>query len=426
MKRQLFGAALVKAASFFFAYAANYLLILTLAQEDYGRFSLFMAIASIAAMFVSLGYPQIVLRTVSGVLANGDYNGIGAIWRFSHLWIIGSGLTFLLLALFSLSVVSELDWTLQLIAASAILPMWALLKLHAAVLHGSHLTTIGQGVETVFRPAIFCIVIGIGVLVTADQMQATTVLWLNFAAFSFAFFLAVAANLSRGTYGVLKPSSEVEPHNPGWFRASFSLAIISASQLVIMNTDMVMIGAMMSDEEVAVYRVAMLIALLIGGTNEIVTVVVRPRVAAAFASAHLADVIPTVRRLALLATLAALFLLGVFRLLGEASVARVFGEEYAPAFPLATILIVAQVVSAYLGPVGMMLNMAHLERAHLIVVVCVIAMNVALNYLLIPLFGLYGAAYASLATMCVWRIAGAIQFERHTGIVYLRFRGTKS
>lgn len=426
MIRQLFGAALVKAAAFLFLYAANYLLILTLAQADYGRFSFLMAIASIAAMFVSLGYPQILLRSVAAVLANGDHNRIGTIWRIAHLWIIGSSLAFLLMALVSLEVVPERNWAPQLIAASAILPMWALLKLHSAVLHGSHLTTIGQGVETVLRPAIFCIAIVIGVILAADHMSAITVLWLNFAAFSFAFFLAVMANLSCRTYSVLKPSSEAELLPICSFKASFSLAIISASQLVIINTDVVMIGVMMSDEDVAVYRVAMLIALLIGGVNEIVTVVVRPKVATAFASGRLADVVPRVRRLAVFATLATLLFLGVFHLFGKASVARVFGEEYTPVFPLAIILIFSQVVSAYLGPVGMMLNMAHLERPNLVVVVCVIAINLTLNYVLIPLFGLYGAAYASLASICVWRIAGAIQFERHTSIVYLRLGRTKS
>ncbi len=422
MRRQLFGVALVKAAAFLFAYAANYLLILTLAQAEFGRFSLVMAIASIAAMVVSLGHPQIVVRTVAGVLANGNHNGISAIWRASHFWIVGSGFALLLLALLSLGVISDGDWALQLVAASVILPVWALLKLHAAVLHGSHLTTIGQGVETVLRPAVFCVAISISVLATAGEMQAITALWLNFIAFTFAFCIAIVANLSCGTYGILTSASGLETDNADWFRASFLLAVISASQLVIMNTDVVMIGALMSDEDVAVYRVAMLIALLIGGVNEIVTVVVRPRIAAAFASAELARVVPTVRRLALMSTAASLLLLGLFLLLGEAAVVRVFGNDYATAFPIAVILIVAQVVSAYLGPAGIMLNMAHLERAHLVVVIYVIAANIALNFLLIPLFGLYGAAYASLATLCIWRLSGAVQFERHTGIVYLKFR----
>lgn len=422
MKRQLFGVALVKAAAFFFGYAANYLLILTLPQVEFGRFSLVMAIASIAAMLVSLGHPQIVMRTVAGVLANGNHNRISEIWRVSNFWIIGIGAALGLLALLSFGLVSDRDWALQLIAASAILPIWALLKLHAAVLHGANLTTIGQGVETVLRPAVFCVAIGISVLFAKGEMQAVTALWLNFVAFAFAFCFALAANLFCETYGILKAANGSEINNSNWFRASFLLSVISASQLVILNTDVVMIGLMMSDEDVAVYRVAMLIALLSGGVTEIVTVVVRPRVAAAFASAELDRVVPTVRRLALLATVASLLLLGLFLLLGETAVVRVFGDDYAPAFPVAAILIVAQVVSAYLGPVGIMLNMAHLERAHLGVVIGVIAANITLNFLLIPLLGLYGAAYASLTTMCIWRFAGAVQFERHTGIRYLKFR----
>lgn len=420
MTRQLLGAALVKAAAFFFAYAANYLLILTLTQADFGRFSLVMAIASIAAMFVSLGHPQIVLRTVSGVLANGSHNGIGAIWRISHLWIIGSGLTFLFLALLSLGVVSERDWALQLIAASLILPIWALLKLHSAVLHGSHLTTIGQGIETVCRPAIFCIAIAFVILLAEDQMQATTVLWLNFAAFTGAFMLSIAANLSLATYGVLKARPSVGTTNPGWFRASFSLALISASQLVIINTDIVMIGAILSDEDVAIYRAAMLIALLVGGVDEVMTVVIRPRVAAAYANNRLADVVPEVRRLAVLAAFIQLSLLVVFLALGQNSASYVFGEPYAPAFGIAVVLILAQAVAAFLGPVGVMLNMAHLERTHLSIVICVIAVNIALNFVLIPYFGLFGAAYASLITMLFWRLAAALQFERKTRIAYLR------
>jgi O-antigen/teichoic acid export membrane protein len=417
MRRLVIGVTAVKATATLSSYAAQYTLILVMTQVAFGRFSLLMSVASIAAMVVVLGHPQVVLRSVAAQIASGISHGIARIWRKSHIWIFAaSGL--MLVGFWVFGATSQ-DTALvgQLFWAVAILPVWALLKLNSSLLYGANQTTIAQFAETAIRPfCFFCFVLA--VYLSANDLTVAQALCLNFLAFTLAYGLVLIVNLRQKSFQLLHHLDKASNKNSGWFAASLIFSLVSATQLLILNVDLLIIGWMLGDEDVALYRVSIFVALAIGSVEEVASVITRPMVAIAYNSGKLPETLMRIRKLALVGA----FLCGVsfslFWIFGEKFISLMFGEEYASAYIPALILIAGVTISALIGPIGIILNMINHENAHFRVALFSLLINFVLNIVLIPHYGITGAAIASFITILVYRLTAVVLFTRLTGLSF--------
>jgi len=94
----------------------------------------------------------------------------------------------------------------------------------------------------------------------------------------------------------------------------------------------------------------------------------------------------------------------VFVLFGERFLALAFGPGYAGGHTTLAILALGQLVNAGMGSVGVLLNMTGHERDTLRGVAIAAVANVVLGLVLIPLFGLEGAATATAVTLIIWNL----------------------
>jgi len=106
---------------------------------------------------------------------------------------------------------------------------------------------------------------------------------------------------------------------------------------------------------------------------------------------------------------------------GGTIVAFVFGTEYEEGKLALSILCVGQVCNAGLGSVNLILNMTGHERDVAIGVGVGAALNVVMNLLLIPEFGLEGAASATAMSTIAWNGFLARRVFVRTGLVSIAF-----
>lgn len=102
------------------------------------------------------------------------------------------------------------------------------------------------------------------------------------------------------------------------------------------------------------------------------------------------------------------FILGVLLLAFAPYILKLFGENYLIALPAYYILIVVQIIVSTFGMVPMYMNMTEKQSLfHKIMFVAVI-INIILNALFIPKYGLIGAAISYGVTVLFWNIIVAI------------------
>ena len=89
-------------------------------------------------------------------------------------------------------------------------------------------------------------------------------------------------------------------------------------------------------------------------------------------------------------------------LIGENFLEIIYGNEYVIGTIALKILVIGQMVNAAFGSVGAILNMTGHEKDAVIGMSIAIVVNVALNFILIPVYGINGAAFSSALAFFIW------------------------
>ncbi len=98
-----------------------------------------------------------------------------------------------------------------------------------------------------------------------------------------------------------------------------------------------------------------------------------------------------------------------------------FGPEFDSGYPLLFLLVAGVVARAAVGPAESLLTMSGNQNICAALYALTLACNVALSVLLIPLFGLWGAAIATALSMIFEASALSVTVWRKLGIVMAIF-----
>jgi O-antigen/teichoic acid export membrane protein len=98
-----------------------------------------------------------------------------------------------------------------------------------------------------------------------------------------------------------------------------------------------------------------------------------------------------------------------------------FGPDFDAGYPLLFLLVVGVVARSAVGPAESLLTMTGNENICAFVYAMTLALNIALSVLLIPAFGLWGAAIATTASMVFEAAALSFTVWKRLGIVMAIF-----
>lgn len=186
-------------------------------------------------------------------------------------------------------------------------------------------------------------------------------------------------------------------------RRSYPMSISLICFLIMQSTDVLVLGRYMDLSDVAYYSVAVKLTMIVALVLSSVNAVFAPKISELFAlgdQAQLRLQIRSATRLIFILT-APVILIMIF---GATHILDLFGPNYHQAGTALKILLAAQTINAMSGSVGVYMNMTGQERTFQRILMVAVVANVLLNVLLIPKFGLMGAAVATGISMAGWNL----------------------
>ena len=189
-----------------------------------------------------------------------------------------------------------------------------------------------------------------------------------------------------------------------WKEAAYPLSVVGGLQLMYSYSDIIILGFFHSNEDVGVYRaVGQLGTLVVFGLSAI-NQILQPNFAKLYASKDIDKLqkIVTYSSFAIFifASIPAL----VFFFFGEFILKFIFGDEFVIGFIPLVILTLGQLANAAFGSVGALLNMTGHEKDAMRGMMYSLGINIFLAFILIPQFGMLGAAISTAASLMVWNI----------------------
>lgn len=393
----------LKLSSAFLAFLVSVLLARILGPEGYGIYAYAFAVVTLLAMPAQAGLPILVVRETARGMAQNKPELVRGVWVWSSRVIAllsmilatGAGLV---LYFWRKGAWDEQAWTF--LWAFALVPLMALGNLRGAALRGLHKIVAGQLPEFVLRPGTFVLLIGGTAGLGLLQLTPSLVMALHVAAAATAF--------SLGAYLLWKHApSSVKQSRPRymtriWVASTIPLALISGMSLVNRQADVIMLGIYMPDDQVGIYRVAVQMATLASFGLQAVNLVIAPRFADLYAREEMARLQELVTRSARVILTMNLGITITFVLVGGTVLDLVFGRAFHAAYYPLLILLGGQLVNSMAGSVGSLLNMTGKEKETARAMGFAAGVNVLLNLLLIPVWGIIGSSVATAISLIVW------------------------
>lgn len=201
------------------------------------------------------------------------------------------------------------------------------------------------------------------------------------------------------------------------------VSIAALANFLMGSTNILMLGVLGTESDVAVFTVAMNFTMLIYYLSEAVNTYLYPLISENFHNkdrTYLKKLLlsSAVIRLLLTLPLIALFLAFPSFLMG------IFGDQFLNGNYVLTLLTFAMVLAVLEGPTGYILNISGNQNIVTAILTVTVCLNIALNYTFIGQWGINGAAIATLISFFCYKLTLVIVAFRKTQLNTSIFRIT--
>jgi len=205
-------------------------------------------------------------------------------------------------------------------------------------------------------------------------------------------------------------------------KISIPLMLAQSVQFIMAWTDKLMIGNLMSAESVAIYGVAFRFSMGVSITLMAINSISSPKFAEKFAS----DDIKGMGKIAMQSAKIIFWTtlpLATILLIFPKFFMGLYGSEFLTGFEVLRWLIIGRIVNALSGSVGNLMQMSGQQNVYMNILIIGSVINVVLNYYLIPIYGIKGAAISSVVSLSFWNLTMVYMVKRKFGFstIYIPF-----
>ncbi|RMA93306.1 flippase [Hydrogenothermus marinus] len=205
-------------------------------------------------------------------------------------------------------------------------------------------------------------------------------------------------------------------------KISIPMLFSNSIYLLMVWTDTLMLGIFRSEEEVGIYNIALRLAMIITLTLLAINAIAAPKFAEFWGKKDINSISKIAEQSTKLIFWTSIPVLVIF-LLYPKSILGIFGEKFILGTNAFIILSIGQFINTIMGTSGYILNMTGNQKFVQNVMIISALINAILNYILIQLLGITGAAIATTISTIFWNFVLAIKVKNilKTWIFYPRW-----
>ena len=401
------------------AFGGRLILMRLFSPNDYGVFSLAWIILNLLSLLTLMGLQESSARQIAFCESRGNTAGTATVIRYSLEGVFVVGIL-ISLALFHFapsiaSILNEAQLVTVLRTFAAILPFLVLIHLLASLFRGFGKTTPKVLFFDLLRNGLFPVFLLPVILLGASFQLA---MWAFLAAHvvtCIAFLFYAAKRLPRPT----KIHSEITRRSILTFSLPILVLVVASS--VVTWTDTLMLSYYKTSTIVGLYNGAWAVAQLLLLPATAMAFLFLPTASRLFEqklATNLKRSYALVTRWTL--ALAAVPLLA-FLIFPQYILGTLFGPAYVEASTVLQLLTLAYAAHLLFGPNYVALTAVGKTRSLLVTSIVAVGLNTGLNILLIPTWGMTGAAVATAISFIVMRGMLTLHLYRATKVHPLCF-----
>ena len=248
---------------------------------------------------------------------------------------------------------------------------------------------------------------------------------------SFLSFLSFRYWLKKRSNGKESANEEIMRYST-LFKISIPLMFAQSVQFIMAWTDKLMLGAIDTPDvtlglttnsaEVGVYHVAFKLSMFAAISLMAINSIASPKFAEMFGRNDIVGLKKVVHQSTKIIFWSSIPLVVIFFVFPEFFLS-LFGEEFKIGVTAFIFLSCGRLISSFSGSVGNILQMTGNQNIYAGILFFGATLNVILNLILIPKYGINGAAIASMSSLITWNISMVVAVKKNLGFytVYIPF-----
>lgn len=399
---------------------SGFVLQLIMAREigatDLGIYYFALSWVTIISNVACLGFNFALVKYVAVFLASGDNARLrGILIRSAQLCLVAA-----LIGAASIWIwwlLSKPHWAVDrrvaLLLGSLLIPMFTLNALRQATLRGMKKVFQFQALDSILRPILIIAGILVWPFIMRPGIAAEHVMLIQLAATGMVLLAGIILVRAQLPAGFHKTPPIFETR--GWLATALPLYMTTVMRIVTLQAGLIVIGLFLPDSEVGVYGVIVRLAELVVFGVSLVDAIAAPMIAELFHAGKKDELQHLVRFATRITFAVAAFAAVVLYFLGD-WILEFYGDEFVSGHRAMGIIMFAYLLQAMVGPVGYLISMTGQEKNLVAIQGVAMVVNLALAFLLTPLFGIDGAATALAVSTIVWQGWMFLFVKRHFGI----------
>ena len=402
--------------------------------EGLGVYNFVVSWVVLVAIVVKFGLEDYLVRETAAAYGRQDSETAVRLWNFSRGFILTTSIVAAACFYWLLSWFDFKNPNLQptFVFGIAMIPLLSLIAIYRGYFRANKQILKSQIPEYLLRPILLMITIGSLLWLSVPGQPMIAMLINALATFAAMVFCMLAEKTKRqNSSDHHQPNIEAVPTKdvalssaafPGyriaskaWLVGAFPFVVIAGISIINQRTDRLMLGAMQDMHSVGLYSVAVQMAMVVNFSLIGLNQAIAPLVAERHDTNRSQELQKTLIQATNIATIGSLLILTSLVALGPMVLAY-FGPEFSASYLPMMIIAIGQLMNVAAGPVGTLLAMSRQERLVGLGMAISVICNVLLNYLLIPLYGVSGAAIATAVSVGIWNLLMVIFAKRILGL----------
>ena len=416
----------LKVSSSALAFVMSVILARFLGKAGLGTYSYAMTWANLLGIPAALGLDQLIVREIAVYRSQKKYSLMGGILRWASILVIFSSITVTLIAIavaWQKQTNSNPTVTIAIAMAMVTVPVISLRNVRLGAMKGLRKVVVGQIPDSLLSPLIIICLVTLSYFLLNERFNVFWVLGIKIVASVVTFAVGTKWLLNS-----LPPEvSQIAPEykTKKWLADALPFMFLGTSQLLNSRIDIIMLGAIKGVDAVGIYAVLLGISKLTVFIHQAANSVLGPTIATLYSEGEMRQLESVVRK-SMLSVFAFSLVIGIPLILLGKQVLLIFGAEFIPGRTALAILVVGSIFTSFTGAVGILLNMTGHQNDTAIAVGISAVLNIILNSVLIPIWGINGAATATTTSLILINIIKAISVKRKLGISLYSFGSKKS
>jgi len=410
------------------AFITTLLLTRWIGAEGLGAYNFVTSWMLLVVILVIFGLEDYLVRETAAARGRQDSKAAKRLWNFSRGFILAFSLVAVacLYCLLPWLEFEDLSLRPTFMIGPIMIPLLCMIAIYRGRFRANKQILKSLIPENLIRPILQMATIGL-LLWSATPGHPATALLINVGTtfVAMVFCMLAARRTGPETIAADQASSSQTAEAdlfPGYLKAaktwligSLPFVVIAGISIINQRTDRLMLGALQDIKSVGLYSVAVQMAMVVNFTLLGLNQAIAPLVAERHDADRSKELQKSLIQATNIATLGSLLIVVALIVLGPIVLA-IFGPEFSDSYLPMIILAVGQLLNVASGPVGTILSMSRQERFVGIGMLASVVCNIILNYLLIPRYGVNGAAIATAVSVGVWNLLMVVFAKRILGI----------